>query len=517
VDSLDPLLVERWAAAGLLPFFASQLRDCSFVELVAPWNVLQGAIWPSVLSGLSPGHHGTYFVTQIENGTYDVSRITAAHVRSTPYYSWLDGHGVRCAIVDFPHVGPIRDFKGLHVVDWLSEFQTSRFTVQPAARQREIETRFGKLKPSGGYGSTLNSVDGHRELRRKLEASISMKSMLTKELLERDDLDHVCVVFGEAHKAGHHFWKYMDPSHPDHVPVEPYLRDGLREIYQLIDMHLGALIQRITTDDNLIIFTEHGMQANYRGDHFIAPILKQLGLCDSGQDSPTTHGSVAACYGPHSRDVGRAALHAILRKVAPRSFVRNLRRRFGAASSMDWRRTQVFQIPTDRNSFLRVNLRGREPHGIVAPGEEYRLLLMHLEREFRALVNVDTGRPAVEATYKIHELCPGPRADELPDFAIRWSSDGPLTSIESPRLGRITGRVLEDRTGNHRPGGFLLARGPGIRPQTKRLRGDILQFPTTILALHGIPRPDQLEMPALEELLLAKPASSRSSRVSGSL
>ena len=102
--------------------------------------------------------------------------------------------------------------------------------MQPNSRKREIEQRFGILKPTGRYGSTSDSLDGHRELRRKLDATLKMKSTLVKELLERDDLDHICVVFGEAHKAGHFFWKYMDPSHPDHVAVEPYLRNGVRDV-----------------------------------------------------------------------------------------------------------------------------------------------------------------------------------------------------------------------------------------------------------------------------------------------
>lgn len=506
VDSLDLLLVERWAAQGLLPFFASQLRESSFVHLIAPWRVLQGAMWPSVLSGQSPGQHGTYFVTQLDNGTYDVGRITADHVGALPYYSWLDANGVRCAIVDFPHVEAIPGFKGLHIVDWLSEFQTSKFTVQGAARE-DIEIRFGKLQPQGGYGTTPNSLDGHRELRRKLESSIAMKFALMKELLERDDLDHVCTVFAEAHKAGHFFWKYMDATHADHVAVEPHLRDAMLATYQGLDKCLGELVQLTRPDDNVVIFSEHGMQANYRGEHFVAPILQRLGLCDSEVES----GAAAAGYhgNPHS---ARASLHALIRKIAPRSVVRGLRRRFGLASQRDWQRIQVYQIPTDRHSFLRVNLRGREPRGVVAPGAQYQSLLARLEREFRALVNVDTGLPAVEATFRIRESCPGPRTEELPDLAIQWTSNGPLTSIESPTLGRLTMCVQEDRSGNHRPDGFMLARGPGIQPQAMRLRADILQFPSTMLALHGISPPAQFEMPALDELL-REPVASRVQRV----
>jgi predicted AlkP superfamily phosphohydrolase/phosphomutase len=62
-------------------------------------------------------------------------------------------------------------------------------------------------------------------------------------------------------------------------------------------------------------------------------------------------------------------------------------------------------------------------------------------------------------------------------------------------------RAHEDRSGNHRAEGFLLARGPGIRPGAHRLRGDIQQIPATLLALHGIPIPPHYEMSPLYELL----------------
>jgi predicted AlkP superfamily phosphohydrolase/phosphomutase len=192
---------------------------------------------------------------------------------------------------------------------------------------------------------------------------------------------------------------------------------------------------------------------------------------------------------------------------------RILRRKFGAAARVDWTRTQVFQLPTDRNSYLRINLRGREPGGIVAPGAGYEQLLALIEREFRALVNVETGQPAVEEVFRVHELYPGPRVEDLPDLAILWSSAAPINIVESPRLGRLALRAVEDRSGNHRAEGFLLARGPGIRPGAKALHGDILQVPATLLALHGLPCPAHYEMPPLADLLVSEPEAHSQSRV----
>jgi predicted AlkP superfamily phosphohydrolase/phosphomutase len=508
-DSLDLLLVERWAARGLLPFFESMLRNSSLVRLSSVGRVLQGALWPSLLSGRSAGHHGTFYRTQLTSGTYNLDQVGADHSSLDPYYGQLDANGIRCAIVDIPCDIPIKGFNGLQIVDWLTEFQFWRFATQPTSLKREIENRHGALKESGGYGPTADSLEGHRLLRQRLEKSILMKSKLTKGLLERNDIDHVFVVFAEAHKAGHFLWKYMDSAHPDHAEAEPYLRDSLLGIYQLLDKQLAELSDQLTHRDNLIIFSDHGMQANYRGDHFIDTILKRLGLF--GLESASTPDAVSTqMSGTHMLRGGvRSVPRALVKGIAPEFIEQRLRRHFGAAARVDWSQTRVFLLPTDRNSYLRVNLEGREPEGIVGRGKEYAELLTFIEREFHALVNEETGKPAVEAVFRVHELFPGPRVDDLPDIAILWSSDAPINAVRSPRLGRIEIRVREDRSGNHRTEGFLLARGPGICAPVHGLHGDILQIPATMLALHGIPCPDHYEMPPLSDLLARKGVPAR--------
>ncbi|MGA2563877.1 MAG: alkaline phosphatase family protein [Steroidobacteraceae bacterium] len=500
VDSLDLMLVERWAAQGVLPFFQSMLRDGSLVRLSGVTREMHGAVWPSLLGGRSLGHHGSFYLTQLTGGTYNLDRVEADQVPLDPYYGRLDANGVRCAIVDIPNDMPLKGFKGLHVVDWLTEFQTWRFTTQPASIKRQIEDGLGALNKAGGYGPTRDSLEGHRLLQRKLEKSIVMKSTFMKGLLERNDLDHIFVVFAEAHKAGHFLWKYTDPSHPDHVQ-DAYLRDSLLGIYRLLDKHLAELAGKLTHRDNLIIFSDQGMQANYRGDQFIGTILERLGLCGTERASRLEDVSTQSAGADNASHRARSALRALITRITPESIGRELRRWFGAAGRVDWSRTRVFSLPTNRNSFLRVNLRGREPEGIVARGKEYDDLLKFIEGEFRALVNAETGKPAVEAVFRIQELFPGERADDLPDIAILWHSDVPINAVQSPRLGRIDIPVREDRSGNHRSEGFLLARGPGIEPQVRDLHGDIMQIPGTMLALHGIPCPDYYEMPPLSDLL----------------
>lgn len=508
VDSVDLLLMQQWCAQGQLPFFNSMLESGSLVRLSAVSRILQGAVWPGLLSGRSPGQHGTYFLTQLTNGTYNLDPVRADHAQLDPYYLQLDANGVRCALVDIPDDIPQKGFKGFQVTDWLTEFEFWHFTVHNGTGKRDIPTRFEMMCKTGGYGPTTQTLEGHRNLRQRLERGIELKGALTKELLGRSDLDHLFVVFGEPHKAGHLLWKYMDPAHPDHVVAEPYLRDAMLGIYQAIDRQLAELAGCLKPDDNLLIFSDHGMQANYRGDHFIVPLLQRLGLCEPDQ-IPVLERLSAARQSPGAgrtkspATVPRRLGHArsLLKRVAPEFATTYLRHKFGVASRIDWNRTRVFQLPTDRNSYLRVNVRGREPNGIVARGKEYDDVLTVLETELRAMVNAETGRPAVEEVFRLHELFPGPRVDDLPDLAVLWSAEAPINSIQSPRLGRMDIPANEDRPGNHRPEGFILARGPSIRPNAGQLSADVLQMPATLLALHGVAIPSHFEMGPMYELL----------------
>jgi len=505
VDSVDLLLMQRWCAQGKLPFFDSMLKSGSLARLSTVSRVLQGAVWPSLLSGRSPGQHGTYFLTQLTNGTYNLDPVQADHADLEPYYQQLEANGVRCAIVDVPDDMPRKGFNGFQVVDWLTEFKYWRFAMQPGAGNRAL--RLEMFARTGGYGPTTQTLDGHRILRERLERGIALKGALTRKLLARTDLDHLFVVFGESHKAGHLLWQYMDPTHPDHIAAEPYLRDALLSIYQALDRQLAQLADCLKPADNLLIFSDHGMQPNYRGDHFIVPVLQRLGLCEPQQapvlerlseTKPRSNGAGLATSAT-ARRFGHAK--SLIKRLVPGFATTYLRHRFGVPSRIDWSRTQVFQLPTDRNSYLRVNVRGREPKGIVARGQQYDAVLTLLEAELRALVNVETGRPAVEEVFKVHELFPGPRVDDLPDLAVLWNAEAPINSVQSPRLGRIDVRANEDRPGNHRAEGFVLARGPAIRPNAAQLHADVLQVPATFLAMHGVAIPAHFEMAPIYELL----------------
>jgi predicted AlkP superfamily phosphohydrolase/phosphomutase len=500
LDALDYKLVERWSCAGELPCLKELLATCPTVKLSTPSRVLQGTVWPSVLTGVGPGRHGLYFQTQLRNGTYALTDKFADHIRLKRFYEHMGDAGLRCGLADIPTDSPASPMHGLQVVEWATEFKYWRYATVPRSFAGYIRSHIGE-NPMTTHWSSGDSQESHTKLCAALETSIRMKAKLGRDLIKRKDLNLVFCVFGEAHKAGHWLWKYYDETHPNHESSPAILKDGLLNSYRQIDRGVAEMLELVTPDDNLIVFSDHGMQPAYRGEHLIDLILEKLGLLAySGNLKPQASDGGAPQQPSRARLSFNHAKLAVKRRL-PQALLAAINKKKNSFPELDWRKTRAFSLPTDRNSHIRFNLRGREPMGIVEPGAEYQALLDRLEAALKALINPLTGRAAVEEVFRVRTLFPGERAEDLPDVAVLWSAEAPIDAVSSPQLGSIRHPIRELRSGNHREEGFLLARGPNFKQGPGEYQGHILQIAPTLLHLHGLASPDQYEMPPFDNIL----------------
>ena len=500
LDALDFQLVEQWSKAGELPCITRLLATCPTVMLSTPSRVLQGTVWPSLLTGVSPGHHGLYLQTQLKNGTYSLTDTFADHVKPKRFYQHLGEASLSCGLADIPTDQPLSNLRGLQVVEWATEFKFWRYETVPPSFARYIRSQIGR-NPMTTHRNSGDSQESHTKLCSALKTSTLLKTKLGRYLIERKDLDLVFFVFGEAHKAGHWLWKYYDEHHPDNEACAPVLKEGLLNSYRQIDRALAELIGLVSSDDNLIVFSDHGMQPAYRGDHLTDLILEKLGVLVHRRGSvPPATATNTSSFGNAAREILRQGKAALKRRLPP-AVAAALSKSTNSFPAIDWSRTRAFSLPTDRNSHIRINLRGREPNGVVQPGGDYHSLLDKLDAGFRSLINPRTGRAAVEEVFRVRSLFPGKRSEDLPDVSILWSAEAPIDEVVSPELGVIRNPTRELRSGNHRAQGFLLARGPRFRQGPGRYAGHILQIAPTLLHLHGIPIPEQYEMSPLDDIL----------------
>jgi predicted AlkP superfamily phosphohydrolase/phosphomutase len=499
LDSVDRTLVQQWIAEGRLPVMAELFAESHKLMLDEANRPLPGGVWTDIATGASAAHHGYIHQQALRLGSYEWQNVDSSRVTVEPFYATLSKNGVRCAVVDWPVSHPIDDFNGVQVIDWGTEFQLWHFETRPKGFATKLFSTYGK-HPLTNYGGTDLALSNLVALKDKMRRGIEMKRSLAIDLLASKDYDFLFVCFSELHKAGHFLWRFHDPKHPEYTEAEPELVDSLLECYEDLDRALGTILARLKGTDDLVVVADRGMTANHRGDHLVDETLIKLDLATPRGEmvAPSRFRSLRARLLAGKR--AKKAYHYIAYQLLPDAVRESLlplhRAAIGSQPPFDWNRTRVFRLPTVGDSYLRVNLQGREPSGTVAPGAEYEGTLRDVSSQFLALVNPETGERAVENVYFPAKQFAGPRLAELPDVAIVWNATTPINAVASDDIGVIEGQQEPDRSGNHRSEGFALFRGASFAAGASEQEGDGRQIAPVILQQFGIDSPSHYELAA---------------------
>jgi predicted AlkP superfamily phosphohydrolase/phosphomutase len=162
---------------------------------------------------------------------------------------------------------------------------------------------------------------------------------------------------------------------------------------------------------------------------------------------------------------------------------------YAPGMALDMARSTAFSLPTDLQGYVRINLRGREPNGVISEGE-YDAVCRKLQDELLALRHRGHGAPVVREVIRVRDRFSGAFADALPDLSVVWNNDYVLTEAESAACGLIQRRPdLSAGGGNHRGAGFMLVSGSGV--SRSRVDGHVFDVAPTLCGLLGeIRRPE---------------------------
>ena len=71
---------------------------------------------------------------------------------------------------------------------------------------------------------------------------VQIRGELYRYLMRREPWDVFSAGFSEAHCAGHHFWKFLNPTHPDYDLSDRHgLGDTVASVYRAIDREIGDI------------------------------------------------------------------------------------------------------------------------------------------------------------------------------------------------------------------------------------------------------------------------------------
>jgi predicted AlkP superfamily phosphohydrolase/phosphomutase len=259
LDGLDPDLVAELRRAGRLPNLAQLAAKGVSGRLRSSFPAASVPAWSTFLTGVGPDRHGLFDFTVLEG---ERIRFQNAADRQVPtLLELLDAAGRRVCCIGVPSTYPVSDLRrGAMLAGFDSPFTGK---PDPAAlhpldlwqrlRRQGLDLRTSTL-PEGRKGRAW-----HGTARKRILESVERRLAQAKRLLAEGPWDLFCVHFQAADTAGHHFWRYFDPSSPRHDGSRAELAGVLPDVYDALDRALGELRCVIPDDALCIALSDHGM------------------------------------------------------------------------------------------------------------------------------------------------------------------------------------------------------------------------------------------------------------------
>ncbi len=453
-DACDFERMLELADRGDAPNIAKLQERSYTVPTVGPPGVYVGAIWPDFHTAAHAGHHGRHSWKQIIPGSYDIN-VAGVPVGLThpTIYERLVTAGRRVAVVDPPLI-PLLDANATQVIEWGSHDPVFGPMSTPVELIDELVDRHGRHPVVENCNSHDRSLERHLALREALIEGARRKTALLLDVYHRFDWDLFVGVYKESHCVGHQMWHVTDPTFPHHDPeITAALGTPIDDVYRILDAQIGEWIETLDERTTLVLWLTHGMGPHTDPTYYLDVILRRL------ESTRRYH------------DEWRAAATVLAATPVDTAQRTEAQRRLRAVNDKIW--DDVHTRPIDERDFfylvnneteggIRLNLRGREPAGTVAPDARAELVHWIRERLFE-LTDADTGEELTAEVLDLHQHYPGPLTHHLPDLAVLWNRPQRLVeAVASPFLNgaqRLPYRGT--RSGDHHPRGVAFIAGPG--------------------------------------------------------
>jgi predicted AlkP superfamily phosphohydrolase/phosphomutase len=366
IDGLSPRLVERWMPQ--LPNFQRLKEEGVLGTSIPPCPAQTPVAWTTFMTGKNPGKHGIFSFAARKFRTYEREIARPNNIQAKTLFQLISEQGKKVGAVNVP-MSSFQGVNGFMIPGFLDELEG---IPQPSNIRKTIQDKFGISKLAGDVETDLLSrvEDEPDQFFSRVEQLTEIQLDICLHLLECETWDLFMTVFMGGDRIQHFFWKNIDPTHP-HYKSNTYSRK-FKEFYLTLDDVVGKLLEY--HQDDMITFLV--------SDHSFCPVAKEMILnnylqvihmVQSSQGRINVEKSKAISYG------------------------------YGDI----W-----------------INVNGREPNGVVTPGDEYNrvreAIITHLKN-----ISIEGHHPIAEVKRR-EELYWGPYSEKSPDlvtiFTAGWQA-----------------------------------------------------------------------------------------------
>jgi predicted AlkP superfamily phosphohydrolase/phosphomutase len=460
-DGADWNVLRPMLNRGELPTLASMIERGAYGDCRSTIPSHSWAAWPSFMTGLNPAGHAVFDILEHKPGASKRLPITFRSIKAPTIFEDFTRAGKTSLALNIPLTFPTPAIRGKVVAGGV--LPASRSYTHPVELQSELDEK----APFPINGMSWTTFRNRPEPFLDECAAITEKRQKAFEyLLDTTEWDFGVLVFVSTDRIQHCLLEYIAPEHPayDRLKDSPVAAKA-RALYRQLDEGLARLLERTDEDDLVIFMSDHGHQPCTRACT-MDRVLKHLGYLEFGKGSFAFN---LVRWGPGRRIARR--LYDLF-KLHGRISI--------PASPIDWSRTRAYTSVVSTGEGVSVNLKGREPNGIVEQGD-YDKVRDEVAASLASFRDPDTGDPPVQKVLRKEEVLKGRFLDAAPDLLL----------VPAPGYSLTHARTMIEPadwlSGDHRLEGVVVATGSGVTAGPLKEGAELIDLGPTSLAALGVP------------------------------
>ncbi len=357
LDGTPHSLITELVDRGELPNIAQLFRTGSVCRMHSSRPEVSSVAWSCFMTGQNPGKHGIYGFVDRVPGSYDITVLNSASMRSLTLWEVLSRRGCRVLVMNVPVTYPPRPVNGILVSGFLSP------TLQKATYPAEVASRLEAL----GYVIDVDPWRAREALENlvpDLEVALDRRFGAFLELWQEISPDFAILQVMETDRLQHFLWEHYERRDEEYAP-------RFLEFYQRIDAAVGNLVQELGEGVRYILLSDHGF-CTLEKEVYVNHWLVEAGWLKFKKHPAESLADIDESSRAYALDPARIYLH----------------------------------------------LRGREPRGSVEPGPEAERVRKELVEALSDMKDPETAEPLLNVVLRGEEIYHGPALDGAPDLLL---------------------------------------------------------------------------------------------------
>ena len=409
---------------------------------------------------------------------------TDVPLTSKCYWEYLSEAGDNVAIIGVPLNIPPREVNG-HLIAGGPYADPDDYTY-PASLQDTLESKFNyQLHPKVDPPSVEDPTTP--EIVDDLEAMIHQRFDVATWLKETESPSLLNLTLFYINHLQHKAWD----------------DDAVKQLWMTVDHRLSELIEN---GDDVIIHSDHGLAKTERV-FYLNGWLRREGYLQLHDDTQVNNDTTAETSDGdsgldwtdlvgHAWDTGRSTAQRLevddlLGNLIPDRIRESIPNGDSSGQIVD---ASSFEQRIDFEASDAVAL----PHGLIYVLTDDDARRDELTTALATVNDDQTETPVFTSIEPAEDIYSDPIPQDAPDLIARWTPGFEIKDINATDETRVFGPPQKFRADN-RPDGTLIASGPRITTEIVT-NSRLIDLAPTLLHLHGVPIPDDLDGVVLDEL-----------------